>query len=134
MKYSDVMVALAVIGTVAMMIIPVAAWLLAFLQTVNLAVSLLILLTSLYTREPLDFSIFPPLLLITTLFRLSLNVSATRMILLTGDGGALIRGFGQFVVGGNPVVGFIVFIILVVIQFVVITRGAERVAEVSARF
>ncbi len=134
MKYSDVMVALAVIGTVAMMIIPMAAWLLAFLQVVNLGLSLLVVLTSIYIREPLEFSIFPPLLLVITLFRLSLNVSATRLILLTGEGGALIQGFGQFVVGGNPVVGFIVFVILVIIQFVVITRGSERVAEVSARF
>ncbi|MGE5590545.1 MAG: flagellar biosynthesis protein FlhA [Bacillota bacterium] len=134
MKYSDVLIALGVIGTVAMMIIPLAAWLLAFLQVVNLGLSLLIVLTAMYIREPLEFSIFPPLLLIITLFRLSLNVSATRLILLTGEGGALIQGFGEFVVGGNPVVGFIVFVILVIIQFVVITRGSERVAEVSARF
>ncbi len=87
-----------------------------------------------FTIEPLQFSIFPSLLLITTLFRLALNVSTTRAILTHGDAGKVIEGFGQFVVGGNPVVGFIVFIILVIIQFVVITKGSERVAEVAARF
>ncbi|MHB9145590.1 MAG: flagellar biosynthesis protein FlhA [Symbiobacteriia bacterium] len=134
MKYSDILLAVAIIGSIAMMIIPMPAWLLAFLQVVNLAISLIIVLLAMYTREPLEFSIFPPLLLVTTLFRLSLNVSATRLILLSGEGGSVIQAFGQFVVGGNPVVGFIVFIILVIIQFVVITRGSERVAEVSARF
>ena len=87
-----------------------------------------------YTQDALDFSVFPSLLLITTLFRLALNVSVTRLILLHGDAGAVIHTFGNFVVGGNIVVGLVIFLILVVIQFVVITKGAGRVAEVAARF
>ena len=88
-----------------------------------------------YIKEPLDFSIFPSMLLITTLFRVALNISSTRLILGGGgEAGAVIRTFGRFVIGGNPVVGIIIFIILVIMQFIVITKGAERVAEVSARF
>ncbi|MCL4424591.1 MAG: flagellar biosynthesis protein FlhA [Firmicutes bacterium] len=117
-----------------MMVVPLPTWLLDVLLTVNLSLALVILLVTMYTREPLEFSIFPSLLLITTLFRLSLNVSSTRLILLHGNAGEVIQRFGEFVVGGSPVVGFIVFLILVVIQFIVITRGAERVAEVAARF
>ena len=93
-----------------------------------------ILLRTMYTKEPLDFSVFPSLLLIMTLFRLAINVSSTRLILLRHNAGSIIEAFGQFVVGGNEVVGLIIFIILVIIQFVVITKGAERVAEVAARF
>ena len=134
LKYADVVFAVVVIVIISMMIIPLPSALLSFLLVVNLITSLVILLTTLYAGEPLQFSIFPSLLLITTLFRLALNVSSTRLILLTGEPGDVIRGFGDFVVGGSPVVGFIVFVILVVIQFIVITRGAERVAEVAARF
>lgn len=133
-KYSDVLVALAVIMVVGMMIIPVPPLLLDILLSLNLTLSLIILLVAMYTQETLQFSIFPSLLLITTLFRLSLNVSSTRLILLRGEPGSVIVAFGDFVVGGNAVVGFIIFLILVVIQFVVITRGAERVSEVAARF
>jgi flagellar biosynthesis protein FlhA len=133
-KHSDIIVAAAVLGMVVMMVIPVPTLLLDFLITVNITFSLIILLVSMYNNEPLQFSSFPSLLLIVTLFRLSLNVSSTRLILLNGFAGQIIEAFGQFVLGGNPVVGFIVFLILVIIQFIVITRGAERVAEVAARF
>jgi flagellar biosynthesis protein FlhA len=124
----------AVILMVVMMVIPLPAGLLSALIALNLAVSLVVLLLTMYTLQPLDFAAFPSLLLLTTLFRLALNVSTARLILLDGYAGEVVQAFGQFVVGGNPLVGFIVFLILVIIQFVVITRGAERVAEVAARF
>ena len=131
---SDIMLAGAVVGIVAIMLIPLPPALLDILQVVNIATALMILLVSMYIMEPLEFSVFPSLLLITTLFRLALNISATRLILLTGAAGNVIDAFGGFVVGGNYVVGVVVFLILVVIQFVVITNGAGRVAEVAARF
>ncbi len=134
MGQSDVMLAVAVVGIVAMMVIPLPATMLDILQVVNIALALTILLVSMYVTEPLEFSVFPSLLLITTLFRLGLNVSATRLILLNGGAGKVIEAFGNFVVGGNYVVGVVVFLILVVIQFVVITNGAGRIAEVAARF
>ncbi len=130
----DVIITVAIISMVAMMVIPLPAFLLDILLAFNLTLSMTILMVTMYTREPLQFSIFPSLLLVTTLFRLSLNVSSTRLILLNGYAGEIIRRFGEFVVGGNAVVGMVVFFILVVIQFVVITKGAERVAEVAARF
>lgn len=133
-KYNDLFIAVAVIFIVVMMIIPLPTFLLDILLTFNISFALVLLLVSMYTTEPLQLAIFPSLLLITTLLRLSLNVSATRLILLHGYAGEVITAFGNFVVGGNPVVGFVVFIILVVIQFIVITKGAERVAEVAARF
>jgi len=133
-KYSDLALAAVVILIVGMMIIPLPAGLLDLLLTFNLTFALVVMLTTIYTLEPLQFSIFPSLLLLTTLMRLALNVSSTRLILLNGYAGEVINRFGQFVVGGNAVVGFVIFIILIVIQFVVITRGAERVAEVAARF
>lgn len=134
MRYSDVFIAVAMITIVIMMIIPLPTALLDFLLTVNITLALTVLLVAIYNVEPLDFSVFPSLLLITTLFRLALNVSSTRLILLEGYAGEVITAFGNFVVGGNAVVGFIVFVILIIIQFIVITRGAERVAEVAARF
>ncbi len=133
-QYSDVAVAVAVVMTVIMMIVPVPPEILSFLLILNLTLSLLILLVSLFTQDPLDFSVFPTLLLIMTLFRLCLNVSSTRLILLNAYAGEVIQKFGSFVIGGNPVVGFIIFLILIIIQFIVITRGAERVSEVAARF
>ncbi len=133
-KHSDIIVAAAVMGMVVMMVIPVPTFLLDLLLTINITFSLIILLVSMYNNEPLQFSSFPSLLLIMTIFRLSLNVSSTRLILLNGFAGEIINQFGQFVIGGNPVVGFVIFLILVVIQFIVITKGAERVAEVAARF
>lgn len=133
-KYSDVVIALAIITIVIMMIIPLPTFLLDLLLCLNITLALTIIMVTIYNVEPLDFSVFPSLLLITTLFRLALNVSSTRLILLNGYAGEIITSFGNFVVGGNPVVGFIVFVILIIIQFIVITKGAERVAEVSARF
>ena len=131
---SDGFLAAAVVGIVAMMIIPLPPMLLDVLIVLNLTFSLTILLVSLNIREPLEFSSFPPLLLIATLFRLGLNVSAARLILLNAHAGEVISAFGKVVVGGNTVVGIVVFLILVVIQYVVITNGAGRVSEVAARF
>ncbi|MCL6625929.1 MAG: flagellar biosynthesis protein FlhA, partial [Alicyclobacillus shizuokensis] len=124
----------AVIGIVAMMVLPINKTLLDVLLIVNLFVSVTVLLVAMNTREPLEFSVFPSLLLVTTLYRLALNVSSTRLILTQHDAGEVIQTFGSFVVRGNLVVGFIIFLILAIIQFIVITRGAERVAEVAARF
>jgi flagellar biosynthesis protein FlhA len=134
MKIKEFSVFIVVILIVTMMIIPLPTLLLDFLLIFNICASLMILLVAMNTKEPLDFSIFPTALLITTLFRLALNVSTTRSILSKADGGKVIETFGSFVIGGSPVIGFIVFLILVVIQFIVITKGSERVAEVAARF
>ena len=133
-QFSDVILAAAVVTIVMMMIIPLPTFLLDLLLALNITLSLTIVMISIYNVEPLQFSVFPSLLLVTTLFRLALNVSSTRLILLHGYAGEVIMAFGTFVVGGNAVVGFIVFIILILIQFIVITKGAERVAEVAARF
>lgn len=134
MKLKDITVLTAVIMIVVMMVIPMPTLLLDILLILNLSISIMILLIGMNTKEPLDFSIFPSLLLLTTLFRLSLNVSSTRAILANGKAGHVIETFGQFVIGGNAVVGFVVFLVLVIIQFLVITKGSERVAEVAARF
>ncbi len=133
-EQSDLMVAVGVIGLVAMMIIPVPQIVLDMMITLNFALALCILLVAMYVEKPLDFSIFPPLLLIGTLFRLALNISSTRLILLHAEAGQVIEAFGNFVVGGDLVVGLIIFLILIIIQFVVITSGSQRVAEVAARF
>ncbi|MCM8710984.1 flagellar biosynthesis protein FlhA [Clostridium sp. SYSU_GA19001] len=138
-KYSvknntDVLVAFLVIGIILMIIIPLPSVLLDFLLAVNITLSIVIILLTMFTTEVLQFSIFPTLLLITTLFRLGLNISSTRLILSQGYAGHIIEAFGSFVVGGNYVVGIIIFIIIMVIQFLVITNGSGRVAEVSARF
>jgi flagellar biosynthesis protein FlhA len=133
-RRSDAVLAAAVVGIVAMMIIPLPTMLLDVLIILNITLSLTILLVSLNIREPLEFSSFPSLLLIATLFRLGLNVSAARLILLNAHAGEVISAFGKVVVGGNTVVGIVVFLILVVIQYVVITNGAGRVSEVAARF
>ncbi|ADH99269.1 flagellar biosynthesis protein FlhA [Salisediminibacterium selenitireducens] len=135
MPLKDFSILLGVILIVVMLIIPLPTMMIDFLIIVNISIALLIILVSMNTREPLQFSIFPTLLLLVTLFRLGLNVSTTRAILGNqGDAGNVIETFGQFVVGGNALVGFVVFVILVVIQFIVITKGAERVSEVGARF
>lgn len=129
------MVAVFVLCIVLLLIIPLPTWMLDMMFIVNLSLALIILLTTMYIKEPLEFSIFPPVLLITTILRLSLNVSSTRSILLNdGYAGEVIKTFGNFVVRGNVVVGLIIFLIIVIVQFVVITKGSERVAEVSARF
>ena len=133
-KYSDIVVALGIITIIIMMIIPLPSYLLDLLLSLNITFALVIIMVAVYNIEPLDFSVFPSLLLITTLFRLALNVSSTRLILLDGYAGEVIMAFGNFVVGGNAVVGFIIFVILIIIQFLVITKGSERVAEVAARF
>jgi flagellar biosynthesis protein FlhA len=131
---SDVILAVAVVAIVAMMIIPLPPLLLDILLAFNIGLAVTIVLVSLYIQEPLDFSVFPSLLLILTLYRLGLNISSTRLILLQAHAGDVISAFGNFVVGGNYAVGVVVFLILMIIQFIVITNGAGRVAEVSARF
>ena len=136
---SEMLTVIGVVTVLVVMIIPLPTMLLDFLLALNITLSITILLIAMYTLKPLDFSIFPSLLLVMTLFRLSLNVASTRLILLHGNEGILaagkvIKSFGSFVVGGNYVVGMIVFIILVIVNFVVITKGATRIAEVAARF
>lgn len=135
MKIIQNLVVVFVILTIALIIIPLPPFILDFMFILNISISLIILLTTMYIKGPLDFSIFPSLLLITTLLRLALNISSTRLILSNGgEAGKIIETFGSFVLGGNAVVGFIVFIIIVIVQFIVITKGAERISEVSARF
>ncbi|MEA5040823.1 MAG: flagellar biosynthesis protein FlhA [Clostridiaceae bacterium] len=134
-KYLNSLVTFFVIGIVLLILIPLPAFFLDVLLLCNISLSLCILLITMYVKEPLEFSVFPSVLLISTLFRIGLNVSSTRLILgHGGEAGRVIKTFGEFVIGGNAVVGFIVFLIIVVVQFMVITKGAERVAEVSARF
>ncbi|MFW5955501.1 MAG: FHIPEP family type III secretion protein, partial [Rhodothermales bacterium] len=116
------------------MVVPLPTFMLDMLLTANIAISLGVLLTAFYATRPLEFAIFPGLLLVTTLFRLSLNVASTRLILSQADAGSLISAFGQFVVAGNYVVGTIIFLVLVLINFIVITKGSGRIAEVAARF
>jgi len=136
---SDIVIAVAVVAILGVMLLPLHPLILDLLLSISIAVSIMILVTSVYIKKPLDFSVFPSLLLLVTLFRLALNIASTRLILLKGSegigaAGHVIMSFGSFVVGGNYAVGFIVFIILVVINFVVITKGAGRIAEVAARF
>lgn len=137
-KITNNVFAVFVIFIVLAIIIPLnsvmGGALLDFLLLVNISLSVIILLITMYIKEPLEFSIFPTILLITTVFRLSLNISTTRGILSTGYAGSVIETFGQFVMGGDPVVGFIIFIIIVLVNFLVITKGSERVSEVAARF
>jgi flagellar biosynthesis protein FlhA len=138
-RRSDLILAGGVLGILTVLVAPLPPMLLDFLLTTNLTLALLILFVAMYVKRPLEFSVFPSLLLVATLYRLSLNVAATRLILLhggegSGAAGRVIQGFGQFVVGGNFIVGVVLFLILVVIQFVVITKGAGRIAEVAARF
>ena len=128
-----------VITILSMMVLPLPPWLLDTFFTLNIALALVVMMVAAYMKRPLDFSVFPTVLLLTTLLRLSLNVASTRVVLLeghTGPGaaGAVIEAFGHFLIGGNFAVGFVVFVILVVINFIVITKGSERIAEVSARF
>src|SRR5690625_4240158 len=134
MKIRDLSVLLGVILIMIMLIIPLPGWLLSVLILFNISLSLIIILVSMNTQEALQFSAFPSLLLLVTLFRLGLNISTTRSILAEADAGGVVDTFGSFVIGDNPLVGFVVFIILVIIQFLVITKGAERVSEVAARF
>ena len=133
-KIKDITVLTGIIGIVLMMILPIPSWLLDILLVVNISLALMILLVSMNTKEALQFSIFPSLLLITTLFRLALNISTTKLILSDGNAGSVVATFGSWIAGGQIAIGFIVFLILVVVQFIVITKGSERVAEVGARF
>lgn len=134
MKLKDLAVLLAVITIIIMLVIPMPGWLLSVFILLNISLALLVVLVAMNIQEALQFSVFPSLLLMLTLFRLGLNVSTTRAILGKADAGGVVDTFGSFVIGNNPLVGFVVFIILIIIQFIVITKGAERVSEVSARF
>lgn len=134
MKIKDLSVLAGVIGIVLMMILPIPIWLLDLLLIINISVALIILLVAMNTKEALDFSIFPSLLLITTLFRVALNISTTKLILSEANAGEVVATFGSWIANGEIAVGFIVFLILIVVQFIVITKGSERVAEVAARF
>ncbi len=134
MSAKDLSVLFGVVAIIIMLIIPMPEWLLSVFIIVNISLTLLVLLTTMNMREALEFSIFPSLLLLLTLFRLGLNVSTTRSILSRGSAGGVVETFGTFVVGGEVLVGLVVFFILVIINFIVITKGAERVAEVAARF
>ena len=126
-------VALLMVAVVSLLIIPLPTAILDFMFILNLTISLVILFITMYIKETLEFAIFPSLLLVTTVYRLSLNISSTRSILTNGGyAGEVVKTFGEFVIQGNIVVGLIIFLILVLVQFIVITKGAERVAEVSA--
>lgn len=134
MKIGDIVVSVGIIFMILMIIIPMPEFLVDIMLSMNISLSLLILLIAMFNREALDFSVFPSLLLITTIFRIALNITTTRYILLKGDAGDVIKAFGNFVMGGNAIVGFIVFIIIMIVNFMVITKGSERVSEVAARF
>jgi flagellar biosynthesis protein FlhA len=131
---SEMVLAVALLGVLVVLLVPLPPFLLDLLLAFNLALTVLLLLLTLNATQPLDFSVFPSLLLLMTLLRLALNVATTRLILLTGHAGMIVAAFGNFVVGGNLVVGLVIFLILIIIQFVVITKGAGRISEVAARF
>ena len=133
-RNQDVILAVCVVSILAVLVIPIPTWMLDVLLSLNISISIVVLLSTIYLRNPVDFAVFPSLLLMLTLFRLSLNVASTRLILANADAGAVIDSFGGFVTAGSYIVGFIIFSIIVVIQFVVITRGAGRISEVAARF
>lgn len=133
-RYSDFLMAGIVVLIIVMIIVPLSPFILDLLVVFNFCLSMVVMLVTMYTQEPLHFSVFPTLLLIATLFRLAINIALTRLILVRGFAGSMVNSFGHFVIGGNIVVGLVVFFIIVVVQFVVITSGANRVAEVAARF
>ncbi|MCX7841513.1 MAG: flagellar biosynthesis protein FlhA [Clostridia bacterium] len=133
-KLGDVFVAVIIVAIILIMIIPIPGILLDIFLALNISISVILLLNAVYAKTALELSIFPSLLLITTLYRLSLNIKSTWLVLSSGEAGNVIEGFGSFVTGGNMVVGFIIFLIIMVVQFLVITKGSERVAEVAARF
>jgi flagellar biosynthesis protein FlhA len=134
LRHTDLLAAVSVVMVVTMLVVPLPSALLSLMITINIAAALTIVSTTMYLGKALDFASFPSLLLLTTMFRLAINVSVTRLILTSGNAGSVVKAFGEFVVGGNVVVGLVIFLILVVIQFVVVTNGAGRVAEVGARF
>lgn len=133
-RYVDLLLVAGVIAIIALMVLPLPLWLLDLLVAANIAMGVVLLLVAIYISSPLEFAVFPSVLLITTLFRLSLSIATTRQILLHANGGHIIDTFGKLVAGGNLVVGLVVFLIITVVQFIVIAKGAERVAEVAARF
>ena len=134
LRYTDMLAAVGVVVVITMLVVPLPSALLDVLITLNISGALTVVVATMYVNKPLQFASFPSLLLLTTMFRLAINVSVTRLILTNGEAGSVVKDFGQFVVGGNVVVGLVIFLILVVIQFVVVTNGAGRVAEVAARF
>ncbi|GAB3067245.1 flagellar biosynthesis protein FlhA [Virgibacillus ainsalahensis] len=134
MKASDLSVLIGVIVIIIMLVIPLPGWMLSIFILINITLSLIVILVAMNTQEALQFSVFPTLILLLTLFRLGLNVSTTRSILSDANAGGVVDTFGSFVIGNNPLVGFVVFVILVIINFLVITKGSERVSEVAARF
>ena len=134
MSRPALVLAVILVSIVFMMILPLPTLVVDVLIGINMTISVVLLMVALYLPSPLAFSSFPSVLLVTTLFRLGISIATTRLILLQGDAGDIIQTFGNFVVGGNLVVGLVVFLILTIVQFVVITKGAERVAEVAARF
>jgi len=136
---ADALVGVGIVAILAVMLLPLPSAILDVLLAINISFALITLLSSIYAQRPLDFAIYPSLLLLTTLFRLALNVSSTRLILMRGHegmsaAGHIIGAFGNFVVGGNYVIGLVIFVILVIVNFVVITKGTERISEVTARF
>ena len=131
---NDIVLAVMIVAIIFMMILPLPTWLVDVLIGVNMTASAMLLMVAMYLPSPLAFSSFPSVLLVATLFRLGISIATTRLVLLQADAGHIIFTFGNFVVGGNLVVGLVVFLILTIVQFVVITKGAERVAEVAARF
>jgi type III secretion protein V len=130
----DIVVPIFLVAIIFIIILPLPTWLVDSFIAINMTIGVLLLMTAVRLSNPLDFAIFPSILLITTIFRLALSITTTRLILLNGDAGEIIEVFGQFVVGGNVIVGLVIFLIITIVQFMVITKGAERVAEVSARF
>ena len=134
MKKADIAIAAYIVAAFAMMIISIPNLLLDILLACNIAIGFAILFTAMFAKEVLDMSYFPTILLFTTIFRIALNISSTRLILTTGDPGEVVKTFGNYVGGGDLIVGAIVFIILILVQFMIINKGSERVAEVTARF
>ncbi|HCK92068.1 MAG TPA: EscV/YscV/HrcV family type III secretion system export apparatus protein, partial [Gammaproteobacteria bacterium] len=130
---ADLAVAMLLMSIIFLMVIPLPTLIVDILIAANMSIAVVLLMVAVYMTSPLEFSAFPSVLLISTLFRLALSVTTTRLILLNGDAGEIVQTFGNFVVGGNMVVGLIIFLIITVVQFLVITKGSERVAEVSAR-
>jgi type III secretion protein V len=130
----DLMLIALLVAVIFMMILPLPTVIVDILVAVNMSVAVILLMVAIYLKSPLQFTSFPSVLLVTTLFRLALGISTTRLILLHGNAGHIIDTFGKFVVGGNLVVGIVVFLIITIVQFIVVTKGSERVAEVSARF
>lgn len=133
-RRSDIALALLLVAIIAMMILPMPTLVMDMLIALNMSIAILLMMLGIYISHPLAISSFPSILLLTTLFRLSLGIATTRLILLEGDAGHIVQTFGEFVVGGNLIVGLVVFLIITIVQFIVITKGSERIAEVSARF